>query len=162
MATRSAALLVASTLPLKRIGANVGDTTYRWQLSALPDDFPIMFFAGIREGAYNVKDLQALALKQLFSSDDVYWSVDGFIKPSDGAAAQGEGVRSLSAPPAIGKVLGSMDSASRYTGKCSPINIAYARPIEWDENGDNKAAVIFVNVVDGQGFKEVVEIAGTP
>ena len=40
--------------------------------------------------------------------------------------------------------------------------IAYARPIEWDEKGDNKAAVIFVNVVDGQGFKEVDEIAGTP
>ena len=43
---------------------------------------------------------QALGLKQLFASGDGCWSVDGFIRPSDGAAAQGEGVRSLSAPPA--------------------------------------------------------------
>jgi hypothetical protein len=65
MATRSAAtsIMVASTLPLKPIGANVGETNYRWQLPALPDDFDIMFFAGIRVGAYNVKDLQALGLK---------------------------------------------------------------------------------------------------
>jgi branched-chain amino acid transport system substrate-binding protein len=39
--------------------------------------------------------------------------------------------------------------------------IAYARPVEWDAKGDNKAAVIFVNVVDGDHFKEVDEI-GTP
>jgi branched-chain amino acid transport system substrate-binding protein len=39
--------------------------------------------------------------------------------------------------------------------------IAYARPVEWDAKGDNKAAVIFVNVVDGDHFKEVDEI-GAP
>jgi hypothetical protein len=40
--------------------------------------------------------------------------------------------------------------------------IAYARPIEWDENADNKAAVIFVNVVDGQGFQGGPRHAMTP
>jgi len=36
--------------------------------------------------------------------------------------------------------------------------IAYSRPVEWDAKGDNTAAVIFVNVVDGDRFKEVGEI----
>lgn len=36
--------------------------------------------------------------------------------------------------------------------------IAYARPVEWDAKGDNKGAVIFVNVVDGERFREVAEI----
>jgi len=36
--------------------------------------------------------------------------------------------------------------------------IAYPRPVEWDAKGDNKAAVIFVNVVDGDRFREVGEI----
>jgi branched-chain amino acid transport system substrate-binding protein len=39
--------------------------------------------------------------------------------------------------------------------------IAYARPVEWDAKGDNKAAVIFVNVVDGDHFKEV-DVIGAP
>jgi branched-chain amino acid transport system substrate-binding protein len=37
--------------------------------------------------------------------------------------------------------------------------IAYARPVEWDPKGDNKGAVIFVNVVDADRFREVAEIA---
>lgn len=36
--------------------------------------------------------------------------------------------------------------------------IAYARPIEWNRKGDNAAAVIFVNVVEGDHFKEVDQI----
>jgi len=36
--------------------------------------------------------------------------------------------------------------------------IAYARPVTWDAKGDNTAAVIFVNVVEGDRFKEVGEI----
>jgi ABC-type branched-subunit amino acid transport system substrate-binding protein len=52
-----------------------------------------------------------------------------------------------------------MDFASRYTGKYSPINNYAANSydaarlllatIETAAKGDNKAAVIFVNVVDG-------------
>jgi branched-chain amino acid transport system substrate-binding protein len=44
--------------------------------------------------------------------------------------------------------------ASKFQG------IAYARPVEWDARGDNKAAVIFVNVVEDHRFKEIDEIAG--
>lgn len=40
--------------------------------------------------------------------------------------------------------------------------IAYARPVEWNDKGDNKAAVIFVNEVDGDRFREIDEIGGTP
>jgi branched-chain amino acid transport system substrate-binding protein len=36
--------------------------------------------------------------------------------------------------------------------------IAYARPVEWDAKGDNQAAAIFLNVVEGDRFKEVGEI----
>jgi branched-chain amino acid transport system substrate-binding protein len=36
--------------------------------------------------------------------------------------------------------------------------VAYARPVEWDAKGDNTAAVIFVNVVEGDRFREVGEI----
>jgi branched-chain amino acid transport system substrate-binding protein len=191
---------------LNRQSVHSGDTDFRSLLSALPRDFDVLFFAGIREGAYIVRDMRALGLNQLFACGDGCWSVDGFIKPSDGAALKGEGVRILSATPAIGKVPGSADFAARYTAKYGPINnyaassfdsarllvaaieraatnkrklpmradvvaamrqlhfqgIAYARPVEWDEKGDNKAAVIFVNIVDGDRFKEVDEIAGAP
>jgi len=38
--------------------------------------------------------------------------------------------------------------------------IAYAKPIQWTEKGDNKSAVIFVNVVDGDRFKQIDQIGG--
>jgi branched-chain amino acid transport system substrate-binding protein len=188
---------------LSRQSVHAGDTDFRSLLSALPRDFDVMFFAGIREGAYIVKDMRALGLNQLFACGDGCWTLDGFIKPSDGAALKGEGVRILSAAPAIGTVPGSADFAARYTAKYGPINnyaassydsarlllaaiervasdkkqlptradvvaamrqlhfqgVAYARPVEWDEKGDNKAAVIFVNIVDGNRFKEIDQIS---
>ena len=36
--------------------------------------------------------------------------------------------------------------------------IAYARPVAWDATGDNTAAVIMLNVVDGDRFKEIGEV----
>ena len=36
--------------------------------------------------------------------------------------------------------------------------VAYARPVEWDAKGDNMAAVIFLNTVEGGRFKEVGEL----
>ena len=36
--------------------------------------------------------------------------------------------------------------------------IAYARPVTWDAKGDNTAAVIMLNVVDGDRFKEIGEV----
>jgi branched-chain amino acid transport system substrate-binding protein len=38
--------------------------------------------------------------------------------------------------------------------------IAYARPVEWDKKGDNTGGVIFVNVVDGDHFREIDQISG--
>jgi branched-chain amino acid transport system substrate-binding protein len=191
---------------LLRQSVHAGDTDFRSLLGTLPRDFDVLFFAGIKEGAYIVKDMRALGLNQLFACGDGCWSVDGFIKPSEGAALKGEGVRILSAAPAIGAVPGSSEFATRYTGKFGPINnyaassydsarlllaaieqaatdkgqvpsradviaamrkrpfqgIAYARPIEWDAKGDNTAAVIFVNVVEGDRFKEIDQIVGGP
>ena len=37
--------------------------------------------------------------------------------------------------------------------------IAYARPVTWDAKGDNAAAVIFLNVVEGDHFKEIGEVS---
>lgn len=38
--------------------------------------------------------------------------------------------------------------------------IAYARPVEWNTKGDNLSAVIFINVIDGDHFREIDQIAG--
>jgi branched-chain amino acid transport system substrate-binding protein len=105
-----------------RTGVKVGDTDFRGLLEGLPKGFDLLFFAGIREGAYIVKDMRALGLNQLFGCGDGCWSVDGFITPAGPAAMQGEGVRILSAAPAIGKVPGSAEFAARYTAKYGPIN----------------------------------------
>jgi branched-chain amino acid transport system substrate-binding protein len=37
--------------------------------------------------------------------------------------------------------------------------IAYAKPVQWTEKGDNKSAVIFVNVVEGDRFKPIDQIS---
>ena len=42
--------------------------------------------------------------------------------------------------------------AARFQG------IAYVRPVTWDAKGDNTAAVIFLNVVEGDHFKEIAEV----
>jgi branched-chain amino acid transport system substrate-binding protein len=189
-----------------RRSVKVGDTDFRALLGGLPPGFDVLFFAGIREGAYIVKDMRALGLNQLFACGDGCWSLDAFVQPAGAAAVQGEGVRILSAAPAIGKVPGSAEFAARYIAKYGPINnyaassydsgrivmaaieaaaaakqavptraqvlaamkatrfqgIAYARPAQWNPKGDNVAAVIFVNAVEGGRFKEVDEIAGEP
>jgi branched-chain amino acid transport system substrate-binding protein len=189
----------------KCASVKVGDTDFSGLLGGLPGNFDVLFFGGIREGALILKEMREKGMNQLFACGDGCWDVKGFVIPSQGAAAKGEGVRILSAAPSLGKVPGSADFAAHYSAKYGPINnyaassydsarivmaaieaaavatkgmpsradvltamralkfqgIAYARPVEWDAKGDNKAAVIFVNVVDGDHFKEVDEI-GTP
>ena len=189
-----------------RHSVKVGDTDFRGLLGGLPKSYDVLFFAGIREGAYVVRDMRALGQNQLFGCGDGCWSLDAFVQPAGAAAVQGEGARILSAAPAIGKVPGSAEFAARYMAKYGPINnyaassydsarivmaaieqaaaakkavpsraevlaamratrfqgIAYARPAQWSPKGDNVAAVIFVNAVDGGRFKEVDEIAGEP
>jgi branched-chain amino acid transport system substrate-binding protein len=105
-----------------RESVKAGETEFRPLLERLPKDFDLLFFAGIREGAYIVKSMRSLGLGQVFACGDGCWSVDGFIKPAGDAATAGEGVRVLSAAPALGTVPGSAEFAARYTAKYGPIN----------------------------------------
>jgi branched-chain amino acid transport system substrate-binding protein len=180
----------------------VGDRDFHALLGALPKDFDVLFYGGIAEAPYVLKQMREMGLDQLFACGDGCWSVKGFIQPAEGATSKGEGVLVLSAAPAIGRVPGSQAFAERYTKRFGPIanyaansydaaralllaieqaardksgpptraavlaalrtihfqGIAYARPVEWDTKGDNKGAVIFVNVVDGERFREIAEI----
>jgi branched-chain amino acid transport system substrate-binding protein len=180
----------------------VGDTDFAALVAELPKDFDVLFYGGIREAAYVLKDMRQAGRNQLFACGDGCWDVKGFILPSAGAALKGEGVRVLSAAPALGKVPGSAAFAKSYAAKYGPVNnyaandfdaarvliaaietaakakkampgradvlgalkatkfqgVAYAKPVEWKPNGDNSAAVIFINVVEGDHFKEVATI----
>src|SRR6266566_6156261 len=180
----------------------VGDREFQALLGTLPKDFDVLFYGGIAEAAYVLKQMRERGLNQLFACGDGCWNVKGFIQPAGSAATRGEGVLILSAAPAIGRVPGSAAFAERYTKRFGPIanyapssydsarlviaaiqqaasargslpprgevvaalrkvqyqGIAYARPVTWDAKGDNTAAVIFVNVVEGERFKEVGEI----
>jgi branched-chain amino acid transport system substrate-binding protein len=180
----------------------VGDRDFRTLLTGLPPEFDVLFFGGIAEAAYLLKQMREVGMSQLFTCGDGCWNVKGFIQPAGEAATAGEGVLVLSAAPALGRVPGSAEFAERYTKRFGPIanyaansydaarlvlraieqagrskgglptrsevvaalrashyqGIAYNRPVEWDAKGDNTAAVIFVNVVDGDRFKEVGEI----
>ncbi|HET9924976.1 MAG TPA: branched-chain amino acid ABC transporter substrate-binding protein [Methylomirabilota bacterium] len=180
----------------------VGDRDFQALLAGLPPDFDVMFFGGIAEAAYLLKQMRERGLNQLFACGDGCWNVKGFIQPAAGATTKGEGVLILSAAPAIGRVPGSAAFAERYTKRFGPIanyavnsydsarlvvsaiqqaasvkgglptrgevvaalrklqyqGIAYARPVAWDAKGDNTAAVIFVNVVEADRFKEIGEI----
>jgi len=105
-----------------RQSVKAGETDFRPLLEGLPKDFDVVFFAGIREGAYIVKSMRSLGLMQMFACGDGCWSVDGFIKPAGDAATAGDGVRILSAAPALGTVPGSAEFAARYTAKYGQIN----------------------------------------
>ncbi len=180
----------------------VGDRDFQPVLAGLPPDFDVLFFGGIAEAAYVLKQMRERGLNQLFACGDGCWNVKCFIQPAEGAATRGEGVIVLSAAPAVGRVPGSAAFAERYTKRFGPIanyavssydaarlvllaieraanpkgglpartdvmgalrnlryqGIAYARPVEWDSKGDNVAAVIFLNTVEGDRFKEIGEI----
>jgi branched-chain amino acid transport system substrate-binding protein len=184
--------------------AKSGQTDFSAEIATLPKDFDVLFFGGIKEGAYILKDMRKAGLKQVFACGDGCWSVGGFIKPAEGATAVGEGVRVLSAAPAIGRVPGSGEFGDRYEARFGSINnyaassfdsarivmtaieaaaksknglptraevlaalksltfqgVAYAAPVAWDAKGDNKAAVIFVNDVAGDRFREIDQIGG--
>jgi branched-chain amino acid transport system substrate-binding protein len=187
---------------IQRQAVKVGDTQFGDLVKGLPTDFDVLFFGGIREGALILKEMRAQGVNQLFACGDGCWDVKGFIAPAGDAASKGEGVRILSAAPALGKVPGSAEFAAVYYKKYGPINnyaassydsarvlvaaieaaaetkqampsraevlaalktikfqgVAYAKPVQWNEKGDNISAVIFVNVVEGDHFKEVDQI----
>ncbi|MBR0801387.1 branched-chain amino acid ABC transporter substrate-binding protein [Bradyrhizobium jicamae] len=185
-----------------RKSVKVGERDFADFVKSWPKDFDVVFFAGIREGALIVKEMRAEGLAQLFTCGDGCWDTKAFIQASEGAATAAEGVRILSAAPAIGTVPGSADFGAKYTAKYGPINnyaassydsarvlmvaiadaakakagvptradvvaalrkltfqgIAYAKPVQWNEKGDNKSAVIFVNAVEGDHFKPIDQI----
>ncbi|MCP3462126.1 MULTISPECIES: branched-chain amino acid ABC transporter substrate-binding protein [unclassified Bradyrhizobium] len=185
-----------------RKSVKVGEKDFADFVKSWPGDFDVLFFAGIREGALILKEMRAQGLTQLFTCGDGCWDTKAFIQAAEGAATTAEGVRILSAAPAIGTVPGSSDFGASYTAKYGPINnyaassydsarvlmaaiteaakakeglptradvvaalrkltfqgIAYAKPVQWTEKGDNKSAVIFVNVVEGDHFKQVDQI----
>jgi branched-chain amino acid transport system substrate-binding protein len=200
----SSGFAAAGGAVVTRWTAKAGQTDFATEVAGLPKDFDVLFFGGIKEGAYILKDMRKAGLNQVFACGDGCWSVGGFIKPAEGAATGGEGVRVLSAAPAIGKVPGSAEFAERYRARFGPINnyaassydsarvvmsaieaaaskkggvpdradvlaalkdvrfhgVAYAAPEAFDAKGDNIAAVIFVNDVDGERFREIDQIGG--
>jgi branched-chain amino acid transport system substrate-binding protein len=200
----SSGLSAAGGALVKRWTAKAGQTDFTVEVAELPKDFDVLFFGGIKEGAYILKDMRKAGLNQVFACGDGCWSVGGFIKPAEGAATAGEGVRVLSAAPAVGKVPGSAEFAERYKARFGPINnyaassydsarvvmsaiegaakakgglpdradvlaalkgvkfqgVAYTAPEAFDTKGDNTAAVIFVNDVDGDRFREIDQIGG--
>jgi branched-chain amino acid transport system substrate-binding protein len=185
-----------------RKSVKVGDRDFADFVKSWPKDFDVVFFAGIREGALILKEMRAQGLVQLFTCGDGCWDTKAFIQAAEGAATKGEGVRILSAAPAIGTIPGSSEFGANYTAKYGPINnyaansydsarilmvavaeaakakqdiptradvvaalrkltfqgIAYARPVQWTEKGDNKSAVIFINAVEGDHFKQIDQI----
>src|SRR5580658_5012071 len=200
----SSGFAAAGGAVVTRWTAKAGQTDFAAEVAGLPKDFDVLFFGGIKEAAYILKDMRKVSLTQVFACGDGCWSVGGFIKPAEGAATGGEGVRVLSAAPAIGKVPGSAEFAERYRARFGPINnyaassydsarilmsaieaaaktkgglpdradvlaalkgvkfqgVAYAAPEAFDAKGDNTAAVIFVNDVDGERFREIDQIGG--
>jgi branched-chain amino acid transport system substrate-binding protein len=200
----SSGFAAAGGAVVKRWTAKAGQTDFTAEVTELPRDFDVLFFGGIKEGAYILKDMRKAGLSQVFACGDGCWSVGGFIKPAEGAATAGEGVRVLSAAPAVGEVPGSAEFAERYKARFGPINnyaassydsarivmsaieaaaktkgglpdradvlaalkgvkfqgVAYAAPEVFDAKGDNKAAVIFINDVDGDRFREIDQIGG--
>jgi branched-chain amino acid transport system substrate-binding protein len=187
---------------VERKHVKVGEQKFVEFVNAWPKDFDVVFFGGIREGALILKEMRAQGLTQLFSCGDGCWDTKAFIQAAEGAATKGEGVRILSAAPALGEVPGSAEFAARYTAKYGPINnyaansydstrvlmaaiadaakrqngtprradvvaalrgltfqgIADAKPVTWTDKGDNRAAVIFINVVEGDHFRQVDQI----
>ena len=68
----------------------VGDRDFRSLLQALPKDFDVLFFGGIAEAAYLLKQMRELGFNQLFACGDGCWNVKGFIQPAgDGRRRRG-------------------------------------------------------------------------
>ena len=118
----SSGFAAAGGAVVKRWTAKPGQTDFAAEVAELPKDFDVLFFGGIKEGAYILKDMRKAGLGQVFACGDGCWSAGSFIKPAEGAATAGEGVRILSAAPAIGKVPGSTEFAERYTARFGAIN----------------------------------------
>src|ERR1700674_222795 len=105
-----------------RKSVKVGDRDFADFVKSWPKDFDVLFFAGIREGALILREMRAQGLAQLFTCGDGCWDTRAFIQAAEGAATKAEGVRILSAAPALGTVPGSSEFGASYTAKYGPIN----------------------------------------
>src|SRR5439155_848293 len=104
-----------------RSKVTVGQKEFQGLLAELPKDFDVLFFGGIAEAALVLRDMRAAGLNQLFACGDGCWDLKAFVAPAQGAATRGEGVLVLSAAPAVGRVAGSAEFASRYQARYGPI-----------------------------------------
>jgi branched-chain amino acid transport system substrate-binding protein len=87
----------------------------------LPRDFDLLFYGGSFDGAPLLSAMRAAGMMQLFAAGDGCWDVKNFIEPAGVAATAGEGVLVLAAALAVGRMLGSVDFATRYTARYGPI-----------------------------------------
>jgi branched-chain amino acid transport system substrate-binding protein len=117
--------------------------------------FDVLFFGGIKEGAYILKDMRKAGLNQVFACGDGCWSANGFIKPAEGAATQGEGVRILSAAPAVGEVPGSAEFADRYRARFGPIN-------NYAASSYDSARIVMAAIEAAPRRKAFVRVTGGP
>src|SRR3989442_7731411 len=99
----------------------VGDRDFRTLLRELPKDFDVLFFGGIAEAAYVLKQMRGVGLNQLFACGHGCWNGKGFMQPAAGAAAPRAGGLALSAAPGRARVPGSPQREERYTLAYRPI-----------------------------------------
>lgn len=77
--------------------------------------------------------------------------------------AYAPGLLSTIVVPVMLQAIRRRGGSGRCAGCAEGHNVAKASPIPpeaFDAKGDNIAAVIFVNDVDGDGFREIVQISG--
>jgi branched-chain amino acid transport system substrate-binding protein len=83
----------------------------------LPRDFDLLFYGGAFDGAALLETMRRAGLSQLFAAGDGCWDVRNFVDPAGETATAGEGVLVLAASLAVGRMLGSVDFASRYSAR---------------------------------------------
>jgi branched-chain amino acid transport system substrate-binding protein len=102
-----------------------GANNFTAEVETLPENFDVLFYGGMLEGAFILKAMRAASLNQLFAAGDGCWDVPHFVEPAGHSATEGEGVLVLSASPEVGRVPGSAEFAQKYIRKHGPI-INYA------------------------------------
>ena len=108
----SSGFAAAGGAVVARWTAKAGQTEFTAEVAGLPKDFDVLFFGGIKEGAYILKDMRKAGLAQVFACGDGCWSVGGFIKPAEAQRRRGRAFASFRPPAAVGKVPGSAEFGS--------------------------------------------------
>ena len=104
---------------LKRWTTKPGQTDFSAEVAELPKDFDVLFFGGIKEGAYIVKAMRNAGLNQVFACGDGCWSVRRFYQARGGRRDGGGGrPHPLSRPrarqsPRLGGICRALQSSLR-------------------------------------------------